>query len=221
MSERNRTTAREIAHRHLDAGDPLGWFEDLYSRAGEDASIIPWADLKPNPNLIQWLDQHSPFGSGLALKVGCGLGDDAEELARRGFKTTAFDIAATAIARCRARFPASPVSYFVADLFSAPNEWRGKFDLVLESYTLQVLPPHLRADAIKAIASFVSPGGTLLVITRGREPNEPEGRMPWPLTREELALFQSWELNETSFEDYTDNEQPPVRRFRATYCRRH
>jgi len=221
MSETHRATAREIAHKHLDAGDPLGWFEELYSRAGEDTAIIPWADLVPNPNLVDRLDQQGPAASGrLALKVGCGLGDDAEELAQRGFKTTAFDISATAIARCRARFPNSPVSYFVADLFSALDEWRGRFDFVLESYTLQVLPPTLRADAIKAIASFVAPGGTLLVIARGREPNEPEGRMPWPLTREELSLFQSYELNETSFEDYMDNEQPPVRRFRAAYCRR-
>lgn len=221
MSETNRAIAREIAHQHLNAGDPVGWFEDLYSRAGEDTSIIPWADLKPNPHLIQWLDQNPSFGSGLALQVGCGLGDDAEELAQRGFKTTAFDISATAIARTRARFPNSPVSYLVADLFSAPGEWRGKFDLVLESYTLQVLPPDLRADAIEAIASFVAPGGTLLVIARGREPNEPRGRMPWPLTRGELALFQGWGLKETSFEDYMDNEQPPVRRFRATYSRRY
>lgn len=76
MSETQRTTAREIAHKHLDVGDPLGWFEDLYSRAGEDTSIIPWADLMPNPNLVGWLNQRGSAASGLALKVGSGLGDD-------------------------------------------------------------------------------------------------------------------------------------------------
>jgi hypothetical protein len=90
MSETNSATAREIAHQHLNAGDPLGWFEDLYSRAGEDTSIIPWADLTPNPNLVEWLDRQTSV-SGLALKIGSGLGDDAEELAQRGFETTAFD----------------------------------------------------------------------------------------------------------------------------------
>lgn len=219
MNETQRAIAREIAHKHLVAGDPLGWFEDLYSIAGEDTSIIPWADLSPNPNLVDWLNQRDPGASGLALKVGSGLGDDAEELARRGYHTTGFDISKTAVTRSRERFPYSAVSYVVADLFSAPSDWNGCFNFVLESYTLQVLPPYLRADAIRYIASFVAPGGTLLVIARGREPNEPEGKMPWPLTKEELALFQTHALKEIYFEDYMDNKEPLVRRFRASYCR--
>jgi hypothetical protein len=105
-------------------------------------------------------------------------------------------------------------------LFSAPLEWRGKFDFVLESYTLQVLPRELRSEAIKSIASFVAAEGTLLVITRGREPMDPEGSIPWPLTRQELALFQTYGLKEVSFEDYMDSEKPPVRRFRVTYHRK-
>jgi 2-polyprenyl-3-methyl-5-hydroxy-6-metoxy-1,4-benzoquinol methylase len=136
MGSEQRATAREIAYKHLKAGDPLSWFEDLYSRAGEDTSIIPWADLTPNPNLIDWLERNECACPGKALKVGCGLGDDAEELARRGFETTAFDISASAIAWCRRRYPQSPVSYVVEDLFSAPNEWKAGFHFVLESYTL-------------------------------------------------------------------------------------
>ena len=220
MSDAHRATAREIAHNHLKAGDPLGWFEDLYSQAGDDTSIIPWADLTPNPNLIAWLNRQGSAGSGLALKVGSGLGDDAEELARRGYETTAFDISPSAIARSRARFPNSPVSYVQADLFSAPGEWQGHFDFVLESYTLQVLPPELRREAIRCIGSFVAPGGTLLVIARGREPGESEGKMPWPLTKAELSLFETHDLKQVSFEDYMDSEDPPVRRFRATYVRK-
>ena len=124
MSETHRATAREIARNHLDSGDALGWFEDLYSRAGEDSSIIPWADLEANPNLVDWLNQHDAVGYGQALKVGSGLGDDAEELARRGFQTTAFDISQSAIAWSHRRFPTSSVSYVVADLFSARSESR-------------------------------------------------------------------------------------------------
>ena len=38
--------------------------------------------------------------------------------------------------------------------------------------------------------------------------------MPWPLTaREVRALFDGLEL--VSFEDYVDDEDPPVRRLRA------
>jgi SAM-dependent methyltransferase len=211
MGEEKRAIAREVAYKHLKAGDPLSWFEDLYSLAGNDTSIIPWADLTPNPNLIDWLERNECNGSGKALKVGCGLGDDAEELTRRGFETTAFDISASAIAWCRKRYPQS--------FYSAPTEWKAGFHFVLESYTLQVLPPNIRADAVRCIASFVAPGGTLLVVTRGKELSEPEGKMPWPLTKEELSVFKTGGLKEASFEDYMDGEDPPVRRFRATYQR--
>jgi SAM-dependent methyltransferase len=217
MNKTDRTVAREIANRHLKSGNSLGWFEELYAKAGDDTSIIPWADLTPNPNLVDWLDQNDNLNFGFALKVGCGLGDDAEELARRGFKTTAFDISKSAIEISRKRFPGSPVSYVAADLFSAPKEWQYKFDFVLESYTLQVLPPDVRMEAIEHIAGFVAPGGTLLVIARAREPEEPEGNMPWPITKEELSLFRLHKLQEISFEDYMDTEDPPVRRFRVTY----
>jgi SAM-dependent methyltransferase len=219
MNETHRATAREIAQRHLDSGDPLGWFESLYAQASQDASIIPWADLEPNPNLIDWLNDRKMLGPGRALKVGSGLGDDAEELSRRGFATTAFDISKSAIDWSRRRFPRSSVAYMVVDLFTAPVEWRHGFDFVLESYTLQVLPPHLRAHAMRSIASFVAPGGSLLVIARGRGPEETEGAMPWPLTRDELSLFETHGLKEITFEDYMDREEPPVRRFRVTYRR--
>jgi ubiquinone/menaquinone biosynthesis C-methylase UbiE len=63
--------------------------------------------LKPNPNFIDWLNQRRVVGSGRAIKVGSGLGDDAEELSRRGFETTAFDISESAIAWSRKRFPQS------------------------------------------------------------------------------------------------------------------
>ena len=219
MPAEKRAIAREIAYKHLKAGNPLSWFEELYDQAGDDSAIIPWADLTPNPNLIDWLERDKSANRGRALKVGCGLGDDAEELARRGFETIAFDISAAAIAWCRRRHSQSPVTYVVADLFKAPAEWQAGFDFVLEAYTLQVLPPVMRADAARCIASFLAPGGTLLVVARGRDPNEPEGKMPWPLTKDEVALFQTAGLKEVSFEDYMDGEDPPVRRFRATYMR--
>ena len=147
------------------------------------------------------------------------MGDDAEELAQRGFLTTAFDISQTAISWCRRRHPHSSVAYLAADLFNAPAEWHGAFSLVVESYTLQVLPPDLRVKAIHRITGFLAPGGTLLVIARGRDSTESEGKMPWPLTREELTAIHECGLKEESFEDYFDNEDPPIRRFRAVYRR--
>jgi hypothetical protein len=43
--------------------------------------------------------------------------------------------------------PEELVDYVVADALAPPAEWAGAFDFVLGSYTLQVLPPGLRAAA--------------------------------------------------------------------------
>lgn len=196
-------------------------FESAYVRASGDAASISWADLVPNPNMIRWLETNRVDGTNRhALVIGCGLGDDAEELARRGFVTTAFDISPTAIQWCRRRFPDSEVRYVAADLFHIPGEWHATFDFVLESYTLQVLPAGIRRQAMPVIAGFVAPEGTLLLIARGRNDDDPPGKSPWPLTRQELGLFITRGLAENSFQDYMDDEVPPVRRFMVTYQRK-
>ena len=215
-----RAIARRLANEAIAAGRPLEWFERLYSRARIDGTAIPWADRVPNPNLLALYEQvkNIPLGP-RALKVGCGLGDDAEWLSGLGFYVTAFDIAPTAIAECYARFPASKVNYLVADLYAAPPEWARAFDITIESYTLQVLPPYMRMKAIQTIAGFVAPGGHLLLVTRARNESAPAGDMPWPLARMEVDMFGRFGLEEICFEDYRDNESPPVRRFRACYRR--
>jgi SAM-dependent methyltransferase len=184
MKEQARAKARQLAQEFLQRGDATGWFEQLYTQAQGSEQAIHWADMAVNPNLLGWLDRRTLEGTGKrALVVGCGLGDDAEELAGRGFEVVAFDIAPTAIAWCRLRFPQSPVEYVVADVLDPPPGWRGRFDFVLEAYTLQVLPVAVRKKAMASLAALLAKEGTLLVICRGCSPEEPSGELPWPLTR--------------------------------------
>jgi ubiquinone/menaquinone biosynthesis C-methylase UbiE len=215
-----RTYIRTLAKQYEDAGKPTEWFNVLYSQAKDGKAIIPWADLQANPNLVQWLDANKIRGQGkTALKVGCGLGDDVEELCKLGFNVIGFDISTSAIEWCRNRFPSSTAQYVVADLLDAPTDWKQSFDFVLESYTLQVLPLSLRQQAIHQIANFVAPEGQLLVISRGRDSTDAEGQMPYPLTKNEIIQFVDIGLALINFEDYFDEESPPVRRFRAEFKR--
>lgn len=202
-----RLRVRELAQRMLPGGDFAGFFDAVYTTAEGDANGVPWADLQPHHVALDWLQRHKIQGQGQrALVVGCGLGDDAEELARRGFRVTAFDISPRAIAWCQQRFPDTSVVYQAADLFATPPEWRQAFDFVLEIYTIQALSVTLRARAIASIAQYVAPGGQLLVVCRGREAEEELGTMPWPLSRDELAQFQQFGLREASFEDVRDED---------------
>jgi SAM-dependent methyltransferase len=174
-------------------------FESMYRQAGTDFAAIPWAQLAPNPRLLRWLEQTGAPTGARGLVVGCGLGDDAQELARRGLNVTAFDLSPTAIRRCRERFPDSPVDYRVADVLQPPAEWGRAFDVIVEIRTLQSLEPGTREAAARSIAGLLAPDGRLLVVCFAREAGQPLGARPWPVSRAELAAFTDAGLRELSF----------------------
>jgi formyltetrahydrofolate-dependent phosphoribosylglycinamide formyltransferase len=94
-----RARVRALAQDSLRRDAPTAWFETLYAEAGADATRIPWADLAPNPDLVAWTARPGALaGARTAVVVGCGLGHDAEHLARHGLDVTAFDIAPSAVA---------------------------------------------------------------------------------------------------------------------------
>lgn len=215
MSDDKNKTVQDRIKASWDEGNPSGWFEGLYADAAKGEARVPWAFMEPNSLLVQWLDKKAIDGSGqTALVVGCGLGDDAEALAERGFQVTAFDISETAIQWAKERFPETSVSYQAADLFDTPEDWRGAFDFVLEIRTIQSMPHTVSDRAIAAIASFVKPGGTLLLSCMGRDPEQPRSGIPWPLSKQELAAFGENAMQEILFEDLVADG---ARRFRIEY----
>src|SRR5271170_1144306 len=115
--EPNRTRARELAAKSRISGDPTAWFEQLYREQEQGHQVVPWADLGANPNLLEFFERNPIAAAGkTALVVGCGFGDDAEQLAEWGFATTAFDVSPTAVRTSQRRFPESRVDYVTADV---------------------------------------------------------------------------------------------------------
>lgn len=202
MRRRRAPDLRSLVDEALADGDVSGWFDPLYRRARGDAAAVPWAGQAPHPGLVSWLDADDrPPGS--ATVVGCGLGDDAEELARRGFDVRAFDVSETAIRWARRRFPRSQVAYEVADLFALPDDWRGSADLVFESRTVQSLPVSARDEAMEAIASLVAPGGRLLALALVAASSAVAERWegpPWAIAPSELAAYRAAGLTRGSLE---------------------
>ena len=170
-------------------------FEAIYAGAEAGGGKPPWDYGRPRPQLVEWAEARALAGGGhKALVVGCGYGADAEFLAQLGFQTTGFDFAPTAIAAARRKYPASEASYLVADVLDLPRQRRHRFDLVVESLTVQSMPPEQHTAATQNIAALVAPGGTLLVLATTRDERSEVKGPPWPLTRAELDEFANGDL---------------------------
>jgi 2-polyprenyl-3-methyl-5-hydroxy-6-metoxy-1,4-benzoquinol methylase len=222
MSEQQLQNLREkiksLATESIRQQNPSGWFETLYADAKGDTQLIPWAKNQAHPYLQNWLETASVKTEGKkALVNGCGLGDDAETLARFGYNVTAFDIAPTAIAWCKQRFPESDVTYVEGNLFALNPSWQKQFDLVYECRNIQALPPNVRSQVIQGVGSLVAPQGKLLMITRHR-PNDttPEGP-PWALSDEELSQFQELGLTEIKRDRFSEGEETVIEHLRIEY----
>jgi len=188
-----------IQGRELSVSEhqPVDWFEELYAGADRGGEGIPWASMKTHASFAEWLGRHTLAGAGkTALVVGCGMGDDAVELESLGFDVTAFDVSKSAIRFCKERFEQSKVEFVAADLFTPPAQWSRKFDFVLEIYTVQALPPRYEDTAIERIASFVAPGGRLLVVAEvGEGPRSFDKGPPWLLTPQHVDAFAAHGLS--------------------------
>jgi pimeloyl-ACP methyl ester carboxylesterase/SAM-dependent methyltransferase len=191
--------ADRLAALSIAAGDPTGWFDQLYATAVAGEVAMPWDRRSPNPLLV---DQVRPGNGGRAVVVGSGLGFDAAYLAELGYATVGFDVSETAVKLARDRSPG--VDFQVADLLDLPADWTAAFDLVVEIYTVQALPRRYRRAATEAIARLVAPGGVLLAIYVRDDGSDPDEGPPWLLTREELDAYGSTGLTPVRVEELVD-----------------
>lgn len=205
------------------------WAQNLPLRVARDADVeaaagahgIPWDRGEPHRLIVEWAERGQVRGAGgLAIVVGCGLGDDAEFIASLGFLTVAFDVSATAVQTARQRHPGTAVDYAIADLLHPPEHWHRAFDLVVESMTVQSMPPDYRAASTRAVTDLVGPGGTLVVVASARDEGRPDDGPPWRLTRREVDAFRDDDgLRMVRLEDLRDADAG-TRRWRAELTRR-
>lgn len=115
---------------------------------------------QPNPHLVREVSDLTP---GTALDAGCGAGAEAIWLAQRGWQVTAADIATAALDRAAERATAlgvaESVQWVQADLSTWDPDTR--YDLVTTHYAHPAMP---QLDFYDCTASWVAPGGTLLIV---------------------------------------------------------
>ena len=143
-----------------------GYWEQHWDQARAPAATVA-DESDPNPYLSREVAGLQP---GTALDAGCGTGAEAIWLAQHGWRVTAADISATALAAAAQRSAelpvAHPVSWVEADLTTwAPA---GRFDLVITNYAHPAMPQLAFYDRI---ADWVAPHGTLLIVGHLHHPD--------------------------------------------------
>lgn len=159
-----------------------------------------------NPNRVL-VDLVANLPPGRALDLGAGEGGDSVWLAERGWRVTAIDVSATALARGRAaasaRGPAGArIDWEVADLAT----WRpsDRYDLV-SAFFLHSPVEFPRVEVLRRAADAVADGGHLLLVGHAEPPpwmrghehaGDHEMTLPTPESEmADLALDESeWEV---------------------------
>jgi len=156
-------------------------YDEIY-RANADSGGPPWDIGGPQPALAAVLDDGVTGPK--VLDIGCGPGDLAIALARRGYEVTAVDISRVAIdmARAKAVNEGLTVHFEVQDAttLSLPS---APFNSVFDSGLLHSIKRHGgEVDAYLALLpGLTAPGGTVFILAVSLEDGQ-----GWGVTEEFL-----------------------------------
>jgi predicted GIY-YIG superfamily endonuclease/2-polyprenyl-3-methyl-5-hydroxy-6-metoxy-1,4-benzoquinol methylase len=165
--------------------EPTGGWESVYRDLSHDK--IPWNAGGPDSDLVALL-KSGRVPEGQALDLGCGLGYDAVEMARAGFRVLAIDLSETAIKHATERAEKAGLSAVVdfvpGDVLTFQSV-RGAFSLVHDRGFFHVLEPGpTRKKYVALAANALSEDG--LFVLRVFSDKEPAGPGPFRLSKKEL-----------------------------------
>ena len=166
-----------------DVNKPDFWSEIYQAgRAGWDLG-------GPTPALHRLLES-GEIKPGRLIVLGAGRGHDARDFARHGFKVTAVDFAAEAVAAMQGLSdPEAPINILQADIFALPPKFNHAFDVVLEYTCFCAINPDRRSEYADVVARLIKPGGTYAALLFPLD--EHKGGPPFSVSLEEtLALFR-------------------------------
>lgn len=153
-----------MSHHHTGELEGIAFWESHY---GQSERVWSGKVNQVIENLVK------PLTPGTSLDIGCGEGGDVLWLASHGWQATGLDISPTAISRARDdakrhEIPAALAQFVASDL----DQWETDktFDLVTLSF-FQAPFEFPRADFLRKAASFVAPGGHLLILSHAERPS--------------------------------------------------
>lgn len=147
----------------------------------------PWEIGAAQPALDALLDEHPPAEP--VLDLGCGTGDLALAIARRGLRVLGVDIVESAIAQARAKAEALPPEVarraeFVVGDARRPTSLGRQFGAVVDSGFFHLFEQDQRDRLADEVAAVLLPGGRYYLLEFATEFDMPN--TPLKVTEDEL-----------------------------------
>ena len=178
--------------RDCNRAVPQGEFFERYEKGD-----LPWQIDRPQPEVLRLIEE-GKFESPV-LDLGCGAGDNALELARRGYRVLGMDLVPEALRLAREKAAkaglAHPPEFLLGDALSL-GESGLEVETVLDCALFHIFEDEERPAYVRGLEAVLSPGGRLHILSF----SELETREPGPrrLTQESItgAFGRGWTLEE-------------------------
>jgi len=178
--------------REFDTAVPAGEFFERYAKGD-----LPWQIDRPQPEVLQLIEE-GKFESPV-FDIGCGAGDNAIELARRGYRVLGMDLVPEALRMARQKAEAAglaqPPEFILGDA-GRLEESGVEAQTVLDCALFHIFEDEERPAYVRGLETVLSSGGRLHILAF----SELETREPGPrrLTRESIAgaFGKGWSLEQ-------------------------
>ena len=172
---------------------------------------VPWDVGEPEPYLVKFIGKRN-LKPCSAIDLGCGTGNEAIFLAKKGFKVTGVDISELAIqeARKRAENAAVKVDFIVSDI--ADLKIKNKFGFAFDRACFHFIRPETRQKYIEFLKHSLVPGGFfLLIISSDKE----TAKGPYQFTQKDIkSLFSKYfvilSINLVTLKTHLANPRPYI-----------
>lgn len=149
----------------------------------------PWDKAAAHPALLDFLgEEGAPAGE--VFVPGCGYGFDVRALSTPANHVVGIDLAPWAIDRANSFPKVAREEYLLADLFSLPPAFAGRFDVLFEHTCFCAIDPGKRQDYLAVVRRLLKPGGKWIAIFF-LNPDHDEAGPPYGASRDELAALRA------------------------------
>lgn len=185
-------------------GVPTREFSAMYAEG-----IPPWQIDRPQAEVLRLLD-HGAFVSPV-LDIGCGAGDNAIALAKRGYRVVGMDSVEEALRRARSKVAgeslAQPPEFMLGDALRLEDSGL-EVETVLDCALFHTFSDEEQAVYVRGLASILSTGGKIHLLSFSELETRPPG--PRRLSLKEItgAFGAGWGVLEAVRCRYEDRVRP-------------